>query len=267
MLASAALVILGSSCSCLQFSYPTFDAANKADFGLSPGSGIANGAPNTGNITHRSGRVYYTRGTLKLWNSEHTALTPFATEFLLNILLQNGTGEGMAFLLTNSSRLPAGDSSGRWLGITSNQTDGAPANRAVAVEFDTRKNSADDLDGNHVGLDVNSVRSAFTYPLSNVSVVLSSGSHVRVVIQYDGAVLSVATVQEGHVSSNAWPIDLSRYLLEDITVGFAASTCEFTQLTLPGKGHFLRNVGFDPVLMLILVASLIRSPHNPFSTG
>ncbi|CAO2165217.1 unnamed protein product [Urochloa humidicola] len=145
----------------------------------------------------------------------------------------------MAFILTNNPPLPAGDSSGRWLGVTSNGTDGAPAaNRVVAVEFDTRKSSTDDLDSNHVGLDVNSVRSVFSYPLSNVSIVLSSGSDVQVTIQYDGAVLSVAAVQEGHVYSSDWPIDLSRHLKEDnISVGFAASTGEFTQLNqdLHGK--------------------------------
>ncbi|CAL4949270.1 unnamed protein product [Urochloa decumbens] len=249
MLASAALVILGSSCSCncLQFSYPAFDTASKADLVFSPGSGIANGAlqitPSTGDMSHRSGRVLYARETLKLWiNSERTALTQFATEFVLNILPQNGTGgvgEGMAFVLTNNPRLPAGNSSGPWLGVTSNETDGAPANRVVAVEFDTRKSSVDDLDGNHVGLDVNSVRSVSSYPLSNVSVVLSSGSDVRVAIEYDGAVLSVTAVQEGHVYSDAWPIDLSRYLTEeDISVGFAASTGEFTQLNQVKSWNF-----------------------------
>ncbi|CAL4963163.1 unnamed protein product [Urochloa decumbens] len=248
MLASAALVILGNSfsCNCLQFSYPAFDAANKADLGFSPGSGIANGAlqitPSTGDMSHRSGRVLYARETLQLWiNSERTALTQFATEFVLSILPQNGTGgvgEGMAFVLTNNPRLPAGNSSGPWLGVTSNETDGAPANRVVAVEFDTRKSPMDDLDGNHVGLDVNSVRSVSSYPLSNVSVVLSSGSDVRVAIEYDGAVLGVTAVQEGHVYSDSWPIDLSRHLTEDISVGFAASTGEFTQLNQVKSWNF-----------------------------
>ncbi|CAO2190676.1 unnamed protein product [Urochloa humidicola] len=244
MLASAALVVLGSSCSCLQFSYPTFDEASKADLLFSPGSGIANGSlqitPSTGDMSHRSGRVLYARETLQLWNSKRTALTQFATAFVLNILPRNGTGgEGMAFVLTNNPQLPAGDSSGRWLGVTSNETDGAAANRVEAVEFDTRKSSTDDLDSNHVGLDINSVRSVFSYPLSNVSVVLSSGSDVRVEIQYDGAVLSVAAVQEGNVYSSDWPIDLSRYLKEDnISVGFAASTGEFTQLNQVRSWNF-----------------------------
>ncbi|KAF8671053.1 hypothetical protein HU200_050332 [Digitaria exilis] len=271
MLASAALVILVSRSSCLQFSYPIFDASNEADFGFSPGSGIANGAlqitPSTGNMSHRSGRVFYTRETLKLWNSKRTALTSFATEFVLNILPRNGTGEGMAFFLTNNPQLP-GNSSGPWLGVTNNQTDGSPANRVVAVEFDTRKSSMDDLDGNHVGLDINSVESLFTYPLSNVSIVLSSGSDARVGIQYDGAstVLSIGAVQEGHVFTHELLVDLSQFLLEDISFGFAASTGEFTQLNQIKSWNFVtigddrgghrKKVGLLVALMTLLTLAI-----------
>ncbi|KAG2568322.1 probable L-type lectin-domain containing receptor kinase S.5 [Panicum virgatum] len=234
----AVLILCSSTCSCLQFSYPTFHAANEADFSFSPGTGIANGAlqitPGAGDMSHRSGRVCYARERLKLWNGGErtgTALTSFRTEFMLNILPRNGTGtgEGMAFILTNNPELPPGNSSGRWLGITSDQTDGSPANRIVAVEFDTRKSGNDDLDDNHVGLDVNSIRSVGAYPLSNLSIVLSSGSDVWVSIQYDGAALSIVAVQT-YSFAYSWPGDLSQYLTEDIAVGFAASTGEFTEL-------------------------------------
>ena len=222
---SAALVILGNlTCSCFEFSYPTFDTANQADFSFSPGSGIANGSlqitPSTGNISGRSGRVCYVRETLNLWNSNMTAPASFFTEFVLNIQPQNGTvGEGMAFILTNSPALPS-DSSGQWLGITNNQTDGATKNRVVAVEFDTRKSFKDDPDGNHVGIDINSINSTYWYPVSNLSIVLSSGSDVWVRIEYDGtaAMLRIQAVQKGHTFQYFWPLDLSRHLLlENLT--------------------------------------------------
>jgi interleukin-1 receptor-associated kinase 1 len=221
----------------LEFSYPTFDTANQADFSFSPGSGIANGSlqitPTTGNISGRSGRVCYARETLNLWNSNMTAPASFFTEFMLNIQPQNGTvGEGMAFILTNSPALPS-DSSGQWLGITNNQTDGATTNRVVAVEFDTRKSFKDDPDGNHVGIDINSISSTYWYPLSNLSIVLSSGSDVWVRIEYDGtaAKLRIQAVQKGLTFEYFWPLDLSRHLLlENLTLGFAASTGDFTAL-------------------------------------
>ncbi|KAM0910655.1 hypothetical protein ACQ4PT_013987 [Festuca glaucescens] len=210
------------------------------DFSFSPASAIANGSlqitPNTGNISHRSGRVVYARGTLKLWNSKRTVRTSFRTEFVLNILPQNGTaGEGMAFMLTNNPSLPS-NSSGQWLGLFNNQTDGAFANRMVAVEFDTKKSYKDDLDDNHVGLDINSIKSNRQAPLSNQSIVLASGSDVWVSIKYNGTSLlfQVTLVQYStsgqHVTVLSRYIDLSLGLLDDIYLGFAGSTGDFTQL-------------------------------------
>ncbi|KAL6652164.1 hypothetical protein ACP70R_011089 [Stipagrostis hirtigluma subsp. patula] len=241
LLTSAVIAILGSTCSCLQFSYSSFDKTNKGDFSFSPSSGITDGAlqitPSSGDTTNRSGRVCYTKATLKLWNSRQKHLSSFRTDFVLNISPhpQNKTGEGMAFILTNNPALP-GNSSGQWLGIANEQTDSSPVNRVVAVEFDTRKSYEEDLDSNHIGLDVNSIKSVAQYPLSNVSIFLSSGFDLFVSISYHGEfrLLIVEAMQlstrELHVVIQAWPIDLSRYLSEDIYVGFAASTSEFTEL-------------------------------------
>jgi len=210
------------------------------DFSFSPGSTIANGSlqitPNTGNISHQSGRVVYAKGTLKLWNSKRTALTSFSTEFVLNILPQNGTaGEGMAFMITNNPSLPS-NSSGQWLGLFNNQTDGAFTNRMVAVEFDTKKSYKDDLDDNHVGINVNSIKSNRQHPLNNQSIFLASGSDVCVQIKYDGTSLlfQVTLIQFStsghHVTVASRYIDLSLGLLDGIYIGFAGSTGDFTQL-------------------------------------
>ncbi|XP_048559144.1 probable L-type lectin-domain containing receptor kinase S.5 [Triticum urartu] len=232
----------GSTCSALRFAYQSFDAASEADFSFTPGATVSNRSlqitPDAGDMTHRSGRVMYARDTLKLWkNSDRTALTSFKTEFVLNIVPRNGTGEGMAFILTNNPALPS-DSSGRWLGLTNNRTDGAPANRIVALEFDTRRSFDADLDGNHVGLDLNSVRSLGQMPLSNFSIVLSRGADVDVTFEYDGKMMSVLVVQGGLAFTYAWYTDLSRYLLDNISVGFAASTGEFAQLNQVKSWNF-----------------------------
>uniref|UniRef100_A0A8R7PK58 non-specific serine/threonine protein kinase n=1 Tax=Triticum urartu TaxID=4572 RepID=A0A8R7PK58_TRIUA len=194
-------------------------------------------------MSHKSGRVVYAKETLKLWNAKRTALTSFRKEFVLNIIPQggclngSGTGEGMAFFLTNNPSLPS-DSSGQWLGLTNNKTDGAPANRIVAVEFDTRRSFEAEMDGNHVGLDLNSVRSVGQFPLSNLSLDLSSGSDLKVTLAYDGAVLSTDVLQMGRIFSNDLYIDLSRYLLDNISVGLAASTGEFAELNQVKSWNF-----------------------------
>ncbi|PNT61712.1 hypothetical protein BRADI_5g19392v3, partial [Brachypodium distachyon] len=242
LLASAAVVILGRTCSCLQFTYPSFDTTNKADFNFSTGSTIANGSlhitPSTGNISHWSGRVVYAREALKLWNSKRTAVTSFRTEFVLNILPwdKNIAGEGLAFILTNNPSLPK-NSSGQWLGVCNNQTDGSVENRIIAFEFDTRKNYEDDLDNNHFGIDFNSIKSVRQQSLSNQSILLSSGSDVWVEIKYNGrSMLFQATLIQYSTSGQYFSqvsayINLSALLLdEDIYLGFAGSTGAFTQL-------------------------------------
>jgi interleukin-1 receptor-associated kinase 1 len=145
----------------------------------------------------------------------------------------------MAFILTNHPALPS-DSSGQWLGVSNNRTDGAMSNRIVALEFDTRQSSEADADGNHIGIDHNGVRSMAQYPLSNLSIVLSSGADLRVSVAYDGAVnlMTLAAEQDGLVFYGAWPIDLSRYLLDDISLGFAASTGEFSELNQVRSWNF-----------------------------
>ncbi|KAM0822430.1 hypothetical protein ACQ4PT_071497 [Festuca glaucescens] len=275
-LVCAAFVMLCSSTfsSYLQFTYPSFDAASKADFSFTPDSSISNGSlqitPNAGNMAHRSGRVIYGRETLKLWNRQRTALTSFQTEFVLNILPQNGdTGEVMAFILTSHPALPS-DSSGQWLGVSNNRTDGAASNRIVALEFDTRRSSEADVDGNHIGVDYNGVRSVAQYPLNNLSIVLSSGTDLRVSVVYDGAVLTLVAVQDEKVFSGAWPVDLSRYLLDDISLGFAASTGEFAELNQVRSWNFStygdeiagdkgRLILFLAVLIPLVVALLIMA--------
>ncbi|XP_020191278.1 probable L-type lectin-domain containing receptor kinase S.5 [Aegilops tauschii subsp. strangulata] len=238
-IACSAVVILGRTCSCLQFTYPNFNASNRDDFRFSPGSAISNNSlqitPSAGNMTHRSGRVVYAKETLKLWNSKRTALTSFRTDFMLNILPQNGTGEGMAFVLTNNLPLPS-NSSGQWLGVCNNQTDGAKTNRVVAVEFDTRKSNEDDLDGNHVGIDINSIKSFRQYPLNNLSIFLSTGSDVWVSIRYHGTLqlLQIFLVQYSirgrHLFQGDTYIDLSQVLQDDVYLGFTGSTGDTTQL-------------------------------------
>ncbi|KAM0827169.1 hypothetical protein ACQ4PT_068369 [Festuca glaucescens] len=237
-IASVALVLGGRTCSCLQFNYPSFDMTNKDDFSFSPGSAIANGSlqvvvPNTGDLNQRSGRVVYTKETLKLWNRKQGVPTSFRTQFTLNILPQDETGEGMAFILTNNPSLPM-NSSGQWLGICNNKTDGALMNQIVAVEFDTRKSYEDDLDGNHVGLDLNSIKSANQYPLSNLSIILSSGFDVLVSITYNSTTPAFILSVSGHGGHNwreIWQVDLSQHLLDEIHLGFAGSTGDYTQLS------------------------------------
>ncbi|RRT60812.1 hypothetical protein B296_00010425 [Ensete ventricosum] len=172
----------------LEFYYPYFSVHNSTDFVFSNSSSIGDGAlqitPNSGNPAYQSGRVFY-KETFKLRRSNGSSLTSINTSFVFNIrsLSQPG-GEGLAFILTNNPGLPT-NSSGQWLGVVNNRTDNMTSNRIVAVEFDTRKSYANDVDDNHVGLDINGIESVAQVPFGAVGINISRGTDVGVSISFD----------------------------------------------------------------------------------
>ncbi|CAE6016986.1 unnamed protein product [Arabidopsis arenosa] len=115
------------------------------------------------------------------------------------------------------------------------RTNGTRESRIVAVEFDTRKSHPDDLDGNHVGLNVNNINSVVQESLSSRGITINSSIDFTAHVRYDGKNLSVYVSRnpEVHDQRNlvfSWPIDLSAYLPENVYIGFTASTSDFTQL-------------------------------------
>ncbi|KAM3690354.1 hypothetical protein ACJW31_09G115700 [Castanea mollissima] len=154
---------------CFSFNYPVF-ARGDSQLMIMLNSSIQLGAiqvtPDVSgaSITNHSRRVFYKEPFI-LWNKSTGATATFTTNFLL------GTSP-----------------------ITS-------LGGEVAVEFDTRKCYPEDLDDNHVGLDVNSIYSIKQFSLTNLQV---SSSHLNVIIS-DSDVM-------------------------EVFVGFSASTSDNTEL-------------------------------------
>lgn len=234
----------------LEFNYANFLAENSTDFIFTDGTDIAGGAlqitPNSGNHSHQSGRVMY--GTsFKLRRDNGSALTLINSTFVFNIQpLTHPGGEGFTFLLTNDPPLPAGDSSGQWLGAFSSQTNGSSRSRTVAVEFDTRRSYASDLDDNHVGLDVNGIPSAGQLSFGTVGINISQGIDVVVNVMFDAAeglfMLGAVMINDSSAISNSfgfvWALDLSQHLDEDVWVGFSSSTSNLSQLNQIKSWYF-----------------------------
>ncbi|MBA0740072.1 hypothetical protein Gogos_013295, partial [Gossypium gossypioides] len=105
---------------------------------------------------------------------------------------------GVAFLITGNSSLPD-NSQGQWLGMVNANTNGSSRASVVAVEFDTRKSDDQDMDGNHIGLNINSIHSTKQVSLSNYGVNISG-------------------------------VDLSTHLPEKVFMGFSGSTSNETEL-------------------------------------
>ncbi|KAG6504064.1 probable L-type lectin-domain containing receptor kinase S.5 [Zingiber officinale] len=272
----------------LEFNYTDFVAENSTDFIFAGGTSIAGGAlqitPNSGNQSHQSSRVMYS-SSFKLHRGNGSALTSINSTFVFNIQpLTHPGGEGFTFLLTNNPALPAGDSSGQWLGAFSSQTNGSSLNRTVAVEFDTRRNYAGDLDDNHVGLDVNGIPSEGQLSFGAVGINISQGIDVEVIILFDaeeGLVqLLAAMINGSSVISNvfgfSWGLDLSQHLDEDVWVGFSSSTSNLSQLNKIKSWYFSavdvesagakKKKGRQAIWLLVLVAPFCAAAACLFFT-
>lgn len=228
-------ILMGSAAhiqvSSLRFNFQSFTEQNRNELSFD-NSTVAKsaiqvtydvrGAP----ITNQSGRAIY-KDQFHLWRDNKNVKATFSTTFVLNILNQTAQpGEGLAFVLAGNKDLPE-NSEGQWLGIVNGITNGTNQSQIVAIEFDTKKSYEQDINDNHVGLDVNSVYSIRQVPLTRVN--LANGTDTTVQVRYDGQNITVfvANMETPLLSE---PIDLSEYLPEKVFVGFSASTGDDTQL-------------------------------------
>uniref|UniRef100_A0A0D3H5H2 non-specific serine/threonine protein kinase n=1 Tax=Oryza barthii TaxID=65489 RepID=A0A0D3H5H2_9ORYZ len=132
------------------------------------------------------GRAWYAR-PVQLWNNTTGEVASFRTTFSFQIKPVNldVRADGMAFFLGHyPSGIPHRSYGGN-LGLfngSSNNRNATGTARIVAVEFDTYMNKEWEKDGNHVGIDVNSIVSvAAISPDKN----LTSGNTMTAEISYD----------------------------------------------------------------------------------
>jgi serine/threonine protein kinase len=187
-----------------------------------------------GELENKSGRVLYNK-RFRLWSKKKNITASFDTTFRLRINPQTSPGgEGMAFILAADASLPQ-NSDGIWLGIVNSTTNGTSTQaNIVAVEFDTRKSNQEDLDDNHVGLDVNSINSIQHVSLTDYGINLTATGYdaIKVRVQYDGKTMNVSasmimmdmTIAVEDMEVLSLPLELSSYLPEVVFVGFSAST-------------------------------------------
>ncbi|XP_050283722.1 probable L-type lectin-domain containing receptor kinase S.5 [Quercus robur] len=186
-------------------------------------------------IQNRAGRVFYKK-PFRLWSKRKNITASFNTTVGLTITPRPTSpgGEGMAFILAADDTLPE-NSHGKWLGIVNNITNGTSQANIVAVEFDTRKSYQEDIDDNHVGLDVNSINSIEQVPLTGYGINLSRTDKVTIMvrIQYDGKEMkmnvSANTSETVYVQVMSRNLVLSSHLPEKVFVGISASTGVETQ--------------------------------------
>ncbi|WJX69271.1 non-specific serine/threonine protein kinase [Trifolium repens] len=168
-----------------------------------------------------------------------STLLPFATSFIFSVApIKNIiTGHGFAFIFTPSRGLN-GTTSNEYIGLFNLTNEGNPNNHVFGVEFDIIRNEEfNDTNGNHVGIDVNSLKSLTSHEAGywggkydNEFTVLNikSGENYQVWIEFIHSRLNVTMGRVGQkrprvplISIN---VNLSGVLMDETYVGFCAAT-------------------------------------------
>nr|XP_048325072.1 L-type lectin-domain containing receptor kinase SIT1-like [Ziziphus jujuba var. spinosa] len=177
------------------------------------------------------------------FNTSSSAFTPFpsfSTNFVFAIVSENPNSSfnGLAFAVSPSMGFSQALAS-QYLGLFNISNNGLPTNHVLAIELDTVKNPEfEDINDNHVGIDVNNLKSVESAPATyfsaeegkNISLMLSNGEPMQLWIDYDAAkrILNVTIAPVRSSKPNrpllSTQIDLSQVLLENMYVGFSSAT-------------------------------------------
>ncbi|GER47219.1 lectin protein kinase family protein [Striga asiatica] len=154
----------------------------------------------------------------------------FSTFFTFSISSPNpssSAGGGLAFVISPDADYVG--AAGGFLGVTDAAS--GPRGGVVAVEFDTLMDVAfEDINGNHVGLDLGSMVSAQARDLGDAGIELKSGDSVNSWIEYTGSTGSLRVFISYSNQKPESPIlsavvNLADHLTNDSAyVGFSAST-------------------------------------------
>ncbi|KAG0501238.1 hypothetical protein HPP92_001310 [Vanilla planifolia] len=167
----------------------------------------------------------------------------FSTSFVFAIVSQYGetSSEGFAFAISPTVNLP-GVLPSQFLGLFNVTSNGEAGCHILAVELDTVENKEfSDINDNHVGIDVNDLRSLLAAPASFVvnssgseltihNLSLISGNPMRIWAEYDATTMRFdVTLAPVEVPKPRFPlvssvINLSSVFLSEMYVGFSAST-------------------------------------------
>ncbi|KAK9938003.1 hypothetical protein M0R45_014766 [Rubus argutus] len=186
---------------------------------------------------YSAGRATYHQSFL-LWENATGKLTDFTTSFsfVIDTLGNNSYyADGLALFLAPEGSL-LNFTVGSGIGLPVDNPEDKPSShqyRFVGVEFDIFRNyetSVQDPAGDHVGIDVNSVKSLITKPW-NGSVV--DGRINGATIRYDSGSKNLSVAYTSYVNGSqvmryvAYMVDLEQYLPQRVIVGFSAATGQY----------------------------------------
>ncbi|MBA0630872.1 hypothetical protein Godav_002925 [Gossypium davidsonii] len=228
--------------SSVEFVYNTnFNSTNLLTFGDAT---IDSSILSITNGTFSIGRALYPSKIPVKSSSNSSKLLPFYTSFVFSIAPLKGflPGHGFAFAFLPTAGI-AGASSSQNLGLFNFSNNGNPNSSIFGVEFDVFANQEfDDINDNHVAVDVNSLKSVASSPTGFwggsegdklKGLKLNNGVNYQVWVDYEDSILNVTIAKVG----DKRPIrplisvfvNLSTVFLDEMHVGFAGATGQLVE--------------------------------------
>ncbi|XP_038975428.1 L-type lectin-domain containing receptor kinase SIT2-like [Phoenix dactylifera] len=219
----------------------TYNGFQRSDLYL---DGAAEITPNgllrlTNTTSHQQGHAFH-KVPLLLKNTSDGTVYTFSTCFVFAMLPEypDVGGNGLALVLSPTRGLP-GAMPNQYLGLFNTTNNGNSSDHVLVIELDTTFNKEfGDIDNNHLGIDVNGLRSMNAAPASyftekigkfkNLS--LTSGKPMQVWVDYSNPEKKLnVTISPIRVPKPSHPllsssINLSSVILDTMYIGFSSST-------------------------------------------
>ncbi|KAG8483972.1 hypothetical protein CXB51_023343 [Gossypium anomalum] len=193
----------------------------------------------TNKTVQQKGHAFYPH-LVDFKNSTNGSVFSFSSTFVFAILPEfpNLSGHGIAFVIAPTKGLP-GSLPSQYLGLFNESNNGNDTNHVVAVELDTIQSTEfDDINDNHVGIDINGLKSATFFPAGYFeddshdfkNLTLISGKQMQVWVEYHGLEKRMdVTLAPFKVPKPDTPLlslsrDLSSIVNREMYVGFSSST-------------------------------------------
>ncbi|KAJ9180536.1 hypothetical protein P3X46_008764 [Hevea brasiliensis] len=195
---------------------------------------------------------------IQMFSSTSPNATSFSTYFVFSIVppASGQGGYGLAFAIAPTYQI-AGAAAGHHLGLFNESNEGNKLNHIFAVEFDTVKgfNEPKDSNGNHVGININSMDSKTSRPagytdINNTQkedeIDMHKGDPIQAWVDYNGVSKTVnVTIGPMWQQKPVKPllqhsVDLTSVVKEIMYVGFSAATGD-----TPASSHYILGWSFS----------------------
>ncbi|GLJ31996.1 hypothetical protein SUGI_0644260 [Cryptomeria japonica] len=173
------------------------------------------------NVEHHIGRVLYRR-QITMWPAS------FTTIFTILVKDIASNGDGMAFIIVPDNDSFLAKSYGGFLGLFDHSTEGNRTGQ-LAIELDTFQNEFDP-DDNHVGIDIQSIKSNVTANMGNHGMDIKAGRAIKVRVDYDGWAKSLQIYARYADSTSDYSsllnstVELEKIVPRSAYLGFSATT-------------------------------------------